>query len=196
MLELLGDHPIAGVILACEVGLWALLGLGLALRYLARMRTLSTVVLLCIPLLDVILVIATAIDLHNGATADTTHGLAGLYLGFSVAFGPTIVRWADARFAHRFAGGPPPIKPPKSGPGRRQYLWKEWLRVVNAAAISSVTLLALVWFVATPAQEPTLTWWIGRVWVIVGLWFVFGPLWESGRRDKAPTSKDRVDISG
>ncbi|NNH70516.1 hypothetical protein HLB23_11685 [Nocardia uniformis] len=194
MLELLGEHPVAGVILACEVGLWVLLGSGLAVRYLARMRTLSTVILLGIPLLDVVLVIATAIDLRNGATADATHGLAGLYLGFSIAFGPTIVRWADARFAYRFAGGPPPVKAAKSGPERRRYLWREWLRVVNAAAISSVTLLALVLFIATPAQEPTLTGWIGRVWVIVGLWFVFGPLWESGRRDKEPADKDRVDI--
>ncbi|MFI6871612.1 hypothetical protein [Nocardia sp. NPDC050406] len=195
MFDLLGEHPVAGVILACEVGLWVLLALGLALRYLARMRALSTVVLLCIPLLDVVLVAATAIDLHRGATADATHGLAGLYLGFSIAFGPTLVRWADTRVAHRFAGGPPPMKTPKHGPERRKYLWREWFRVVNAAAISSVTLLALVVFVASPDQDSTLTWWIGRVWVIVGLWFVFGPLWESGRGDKASDRKEPVDIA-
>jgi hypothetical protein len=34
---------------------------------------------------------------------------APAYLGFSVVFGPSVIRWADARFAHRFAGGPPPV---------------------------------------------------------------------------------------
>ncbi|WP_282785395.1 MULTISPECIES: hypothetical protein [unclassified Nocardia] len=192
MFELLGEHPIAGVILGCEVGLWVLLGLGLALRYLARLRRLSTAVLLGIPLLDVVLVVATAIDLHRGAVADATHGLAGVYLGFSVAFGPTLVRWADARFAHRFAGGPPPVRAPKSGPARRRYLWQEWLRVVNAATISSATLGLLVLFIASPEQDQTLIWWIGRVWVVAGLWFVFGPLWESGRGHREPTDRDRV----
>ncbi|WP_424326067.1 hypothetical protein [Gordonia sp. (in: high G+C Gram-positive bacteria)] len=34
--------------------------------------------------------------------------LARLYLGVTVVFGPRLIRWADARFAHRFAGGPAP----------------------------------------------------------------------------------------
>jgi hypothetical protein len=40
-------------------------------------------------------------------------------------------------------------------------------------------------FVATPEQSGQLTWWIGRVWVIVGIWLVAGPLWESGSRATA-----------
>jgi hypothetical protein len=34
--------------------------------------------------------------------------------------------------------------------------------------------------VATREQSGTLTWWIGRLWVVVGIWLVAGPLWESG----------------
>ena len=52
-----------------------------------------------------------------GRRPNFTHGLAAAYLGFSVAFGHSMVRWADQRFAHRFAGGPPPWRPPKQGAG-------------------------------------------------------------------------------
>jgi hypothetical protein len=182
----MGDHVVAGFIVGSEIGLWVLLALGLALRYLARLRRTSTFVLALIPLLDVVLIVATAIDLRSGTAAGGEHGLAATYLGFSVAFGPALVRWADVRFAHRFADGPPPVKPPKRGPARQRHLWVEWRRVVVAAAISSVVLLGLVFFVATPGQEPVLISWIGRVWVVAGLWLVFGPLWEIGRNRTVP----------
>jgi len=182
----MGEHLVAGFIVGSEIGLWVLLGIGLTLRYLVRLRPASTVVLAMIPLLDVVLIVATAIDLRSGTAAGGTHGLAATYLGFSVAFGPALVRWADVRFAHRFAGGPPPVKPPKRGPARQRHLWLEWRRVVVAAAISSVVLLGLVTFVASPAQDPVLISWIGRVWAVAGLWLVFGPLWELGRNSIAP----------
>ncbi|WP_306369435.1 hypothetical protein [Nocardiopsis sp. CC223A] len=184
MFELVVENPIAAVIVMCEVGLWVLLGLGLALRYLFRLRLSSTLVLWSIPLLDVVLVVATALDLRSGAEVGTIHGLAAVYLGFSVAFGPAIVRWADVRFAHRFAGGPAPVKPPRRGPGRHAHLMREWYRVVNAAAITSVTLLVLAFLFAVPEARETLLWWIGRAWFVVGLWYVFGPLWESGSRSR------------
>ena len=186
----MGEHLVAGFIVGSEIGLWVLLGIGLTLRYLVRQRRASTVVLAMIPLLDVVLIVATAIDLRSGTAAGGTHGLAATYLGFSVAFGPALVRWADVRFAHRFAGGPPPVKPPKRGPARQRHLWVEWRRVVVAAAISSAVLLGLVGFIASPAQDPLLISWIGRVWVVAGLWLVFGPLWELGRISVARSSAE------
>ena len=180
VIQLLRDNPIVALILACEAGLWVLLGLGLVARYLLRLRTLSTLLLAAIPLLDVVLVVAVTLDLMRGAEPRSVHGLAGVYLGFSVAFGPSIVRWADVRFAHRFAGGPPPVKPAKGTPERVAHLWREWNRVVVAATITSVVLGGLVLFVATPEQSGPLWWWIGRVWVVVGIWLVAGPLWETG----------------
>lgn len=183
--ELLVDNPVAGFIAASEIGLWVLLVLGLALRYLARLRLASTVVLALIPGLDVALVVAVAVDLHRGAEAGLTHGLAGLYLGFSVAFGPALVRWVDVRFAHRFAGGPAPVRPPKHGPERMAALWREWARVVLAASITSVVLLGLILLVADDTQDAVLRDWIVTPWGLVVLWLVFGPLWElpSSRRD-------------
>jgi hypothetical protein len=178
MVELLRDNPIAAVIVLCEFGLWFIVGAGLVLRYLVRLRRTSTVVLAAIPLLDVVLVVAVAIDLNRGTPAGMIHGLGAVYLGFSVAFGPALVRWADVRFAHRFAGGPPPVKVPKHGPERRRHLWREWHRAVNAAAIASVTLVGLALLFAHGDQAATLYGWIGRCWAAVGIWLVAGPLWE------------------
>ena len=67
MWEFVRENPIAAVIVACEFGLWFLLGIGMVLRYLVRRRRTSTVVLASIPLLDVVLVVAVALDLHRGA---------------------------------------------------------------------------------------------------------------------------------
>jgi hypothetical protein len=162
MFTFFAENPVAAVIVACEVGLWVLLGLGMVLRYMARLRRTSTVVLAGIPLLDLVLVIATAVDLHSGAQVGFVHVLAGFYLGSSLAFGPTIVSWADVRFAHRFAGGPAPVKAPKHGPDRVTHLMREWYRVLGTVAIASAVLVMLILFFAAPADQAGLWWWIGR----------------------------------
>ncbi|MEU7818375.1 hypothetical protein [Pseudonocardia sp. NPDC049154] len=64
--EWIGENPLVLVIGACEVGFWVLLGLGLAARYLLRVRRLSTVLLLGVPVLDVVLVGATLLDVAGG----------------------------------------------------------------------------------------------------------------------------------
>jgi hypothetical protein len=194
MLTFFAENPIAGVIVGCEIGLWVLLGLGMVLRYLARLRRTSTAVLAGIPLLDVVLVIATAIDLHRGADVGLVHVLAGFYLGSSLAFGPAIVRWADVRFAHRFAGGPAPRRVPKHGPERVAHLMLEWYRVVGTVAIASAVLVVLILFFAAPEDQAGLWWWIGRAWAVVGLWFVFGPLWERGK--KSATQPQAQPVGG
>ncbi|MFC7745195.1 hypothetical protein ACFQXA_36380 [Nocardiopsis composta] len=106
---------IVAFILACEVLFWVLVLGGLAVRYLLRMRRTSAVLLLLVPVLDVVLIAAIALHLAAGGTAEFGHGLGALYLGFTVAFGHSVIRWVDVRFAHRFADGPPPVRPPKKG---------------------------------------------------------------------------------
>ncbi|CAM5444816.1 hypothetical protein SGLAM104S_02192 [Streptomyces glaucescens] len=58
---------IVALIIACEVGFWVLLALGLAVRYLLKWRRTSNVLLLCEPVLELVLFVATAVDLKNGA---------------------------------------------------------------------------------------------------------------------------------
>jgi hypothetical protein len=181
--------------IACEVGLWVLLGAGLVLRYVLGFSLLSTITLVGIPLLDLVRVLAVAVDLHRGTPVGTVHIVAAFLLAFSVAFGPAIIRWTDVRFAHRFAGGPAPRKVPKHGPERMARLMREWYRVLAAVAIASAVLVVLILFFAAPEDQADLWWWIGRAWAVVGLWYVFGPMWESGKSSLA-TQPDAQAVGG
>jgi len=150
------ERVIVAILIGCEVGFWLLLGLGLASRYLWNRRRLSTALLICVPLLDVILLTAAVIDMRGGATADLRHGLAAAYLAYSIVFGHRTIRWADAKFRHRFADGPPPWKPPAGGMARARYEWGVWLRLVLAYAVACALLLGLVWLVNEPSRTGAL----------------------------------------
>ena len=134
-----------GVILLCEVLFWVYLLGGLAARYVLRRARLGAVLLLCAPLVDLILLVATVVDLRAGGTATVAHTLAGVYLGFSVGFGHHLVSRADARFAHRFAGGPPPTPKPRGGAERAAYQGRGWLRHLTAYGVGvGLMMLAVV----------------------------------------------------
>lgn len=57
---------IVTLIVICEVGFWVLLAAGLATRYLLKMPRAGMALLLCEPLLEVVLLVVTALDLKNG----------------------------------------------------------------------------------------------------------------------------------
>ncbi len=114
------------LIVACEASFWVVLLLAFAIRYLLRKGALSRALLICLPLIDVLLLVFTAMDLRRGAAATFAHGLAAAYVGFTVAFGDLAVQWVDARFAHRFAGGAPPLKMPSRGWPAVRYDFNLW----------------------------------------------------------------------
>lgn len=173
-------NPIVIAIIACEVGFWVVLALGLAARYLLRLEKLSRVLLLCVPLLDLALLCFIAWDmLVNRTTADFTHGLGAVYLGFTVAFGHQIIARTDAWFAHRFAGGPAPVTPPKTGRAYIRREWEQWFKMLLCAVIASVVLGAIILLVGDPTRTAALSEWFGRVWLVTGIWFVGWPLWVS-----------------
>jgi hypothetical protein len=132
------------LIVACEAAFWVVLALGLAMRYLARREALSRILLLCLPAVDLLLLTITTIDLRGGTTATFAHGLATAYVGFTIAFGALAVRWADVRFAHRFAGGPPPARPPTRGWSVIRTELELWLRSIVAWIITLALLSALI----------------------------------------------------
>jgi hypothetical protein len=133
---------IAAFIVACEVAFWVVLLSGLTARYVLRRPRLGAALLVATPLVDVVLLALTVIDLRGGATASVAHALAAVYIGVSLAFGHSIVRWADARFAHRFAGAPAPVPPPRSGAAHAARARRGWLRHLLAWAIGVSLLLA------------------------------------------------------
>ncbi|MFG3526359.1 hypothetical protein ACGF8B_06430 [Streptomyces sp. NPDC047917] len=160
---------IVTLIVLCEVAFWVLLAAGLALRYWAKKPRLGAAVLLCEPLLEVVLLVVTAIDLKNGAQPDWKHGLAAVYIGFTVGLGHSTIRWADAQVAHRFAGGPPPVKPPKYGMARAVHEWKVAARWTVAAVTALALLQAAVWYVGGDGDVSSLQAWQQKMLFVVGL---------------------------
>jgi hypothetical protein len=158
------------VIAGCEIGFWVVLLAGLTARYVFRMRRLSTVLLVCVPLVDVVLLVATVIDLRGGAVAGFAHGLAAAYIGFSVAFGHSMIRWADQRFARRFADGPEPWRPPKHGMARARHEWKEFGKAAIAWAVSCALLLAAIAMVGDGDRTEALLGWTVRLTVVLAIW--------------------------
>lgn len=135
------------LIIACEIGFWVFILLGLFFRYIAGMKKIGLLFLAATPVLDLLLLIATAADLYNGAKADTLHALAAVYIGVSVAFGSRMIKWADVRFAHRFAGGPKPDKRPLYGKLHAKKERAGWLRHFAAWAIGAALLGGLHLFI-------------------------------------------------
>ncbi|MEV7300440.1 hypothetical protein [Streptomyces clavifer] len=160
---------IVTLIVLCEVGFWVLLAAGLALRYVAKKPRLGAAVLLCEPLLEVVLLVVTAIDLKNGAEPGLRHGLAAVYIGFTVGLGHSTVKWVDARVAHRFAGGPPPVKPPKYGMARAAHEWRTAARWIVAALTAAALLQAAVWYVGGDGDTGSLRMWQQKMLWLIGI---------------------------
>jgi hypothetical protein len=183
---------IIAVIVACEIGFWVVLGAGLVSRYVLRRRRLSTVLLAAVPVVDLVLLVVSVVDLRGGATPRVEHGLAAVYLAFSVVFGPAMVRWADVRFAHRFAGGPPPEPKPASGtPDRLRMEWREFGRACLAAAVSAALLLGAVALVGERADTTALLSWLWRLAVVLAVWLVGWPVVETVRAGAGAVSGTR-----
>ncbi|MFI2201727.1 hypothetical protein ACH47Z_13320 [Streptomyces sp. NPDC020192] len=180
---------IVGLIIACEVAFWVLLAAGLTFRYALRMPRTGLALLLCEPLLEVVLFVVSAIDLKNGAQPDWRHGLAAVYIGFTVGLGNSTVTWADARVAHRFAGGPTPVKPPRYGTARAAHEWKVAARWTLSCVVALALLQSAVWYVGSAADTSSLQawelrmlWLIGINVIIAGSYTVF-PKREPAKRD-------------
>lgn len=160
---------IVTLIVACEIAFWVLLAAGLALRYGARRPRLGAAVLLCEPVLELVLLAVTAVDLKNGAAPDWKHGLAAVYIGFTVGLGHSAIKWADARVAHRFAGGPPPVKPPKYGAARAAREWKVAARWTVAAVTALALLQAAVRYVGGAGDVTSLRSWQRTMLLVIGI---------------------------
>jgi hypothetical protein len=158
------------VIVAAEIAFWVVLLAGLTARYLVGRRRLGAILLVLAPLVDLVLLAATTIDLARGATAEFAHGLAAAYIGFSVAFGHSVIRWADERFAHRFAGGPPPRRPPRHGRARARYEWREFAKALLAWAIATGLLGAAIAIVGDADRTQELQGWIVRLTIVLAIW--------------------------
>jgi hypothetical protein len=169
-------------IVGCEIAFWVFLLAGLAVRYLARMPRLSALLLAFVPLIDLFLLGATVIHLRSGAVADQTDGLAAAYIGFSVAFGPSLIRRMDARFAYRFAGGPRPPRPARYGREKASHEWREFRKALLAWGVSCALLLGGLFLVGDIERGAALLGWIARLTFVLLIWLIWPvsyTLWPS-----------------
>ncbi|WP_051159909.1 hypothetical protein [Streptomyces sp. FXJ7.023] len=170
---------VVALIIACEVGFWVLLALGLGARYLLRWRRTSVVLLLCEPVLELVLFAVTAWDLKNGAEPGWEHGLAALYLGYTVAYGHYTIR----------SPPPPPAKPPRYGMPRARHEGALWLRTLLAAAVAGALLQGAVWYVGDGGDVSSLRsfqWTALRVAAIHGVIALTYLLWPKKAPQGAP----------
>ena len=142
------------LIAGCEIGFWVLVVAGLLARYPLRARRAGGVLLAAVPLVDVVLLVATAAHLRTGVQATWVHGLAAVYLGSTLAYGRRLVAWADVRFAHRFAGGPAPVAAHGWAYARR--CWADVLRTAAAAAVAAGLLVLVQRWIDDPARTAAL----------------------------------------
>jgi uncharacterized membrane protein YfcA len=176
---------ILAVIIACEIGFWIVVLGGLAARYLMGSRRLGTALLMCAPVVDVVLLGAVTAHLATGATASWHHGLAALYIGFSVTYGHRMIAWADTRFAHRFADRSLPVKP--TGLQYTKQCWADVFRTMAAVIIAAGIIAAMTWWVGQPARTEALTGWYGVLGIIVAIeiiWAASYSIWP--RKVKSP----------
>ncbi|MGW6279211.1 2TM domain-containing protein [Kribbella sp. NPDC055071] len=131
------------VIAACEIGFWVLLAAGLVTRYLLRLRKLGLVLLAAAPLVDVVLLVASVLDLKRGGELNFNHSLAAIFIGVSVGFGHQTLQWADKWAAHYLGGEPRPAKPPMDGPDRARRERAGWYRHLLAYVIGVVIMIGL-----------------------------------------------------
>ncbi len=109
------------LIIACEAAFWVVLALALVARYVFRRMGLSRVLLFALPVVDLMLLVFTALDLRSGTPATFAHGLATAYVGFTVAFGGLVSRL-----------GGPTLRAPlrrQTAAGRRTFARMAWRRV-------------------------------------------------------------------
>lgn len=181
---------ILGIIVACEIGFWIAIVVGLAARYLWRSPRLGAVLLGLAPVVDLVLLVATADDLRRGSIASWHHGLAAIYLGFSVAYGHRMMRWTDAHFAYRFGRGSRPLTP--VGRDYTRQCWADVVRTLLGASIAGLVLLGMIIWIGSPQRSAGLDALfpvLGLVVAVDFLWAVSYTLWPK----RAPaTSREPV----
>lgn len=150
-------------IIIAEIAFWIAIIAGLISRYVFKLEKLSFLFFLLTPLIDLSLIVLTTMDLQNGATATTAHGIATIYIGVSLAYGKSMIAWADEKFQVWF------LKKPSSkrtlyGKEKGIYEIKMWARHVMAYLIGSALLWLMIYYVGQQSTEALFNVW--RIWSI------------------------------
>lgn len=170
-------------VIAAEVTFWILLLGGLCCRYILRLNALSAVLLIATPVVDLAVVMLTYIDLNNGSPSDFAHGLAAFYVGFSVIFGPDIIRRMDRRFAFRYGG----LDAQSAAPLPPRTTMAQWRRCLVASTIT-LGLLAIGLLIVDLSHAFWLIYWMIVMVFTAVTWGIIGP-WRAARKSRSQGEK-------
>lgn len=156
---------IAWLIVISEVGFWFLILAGFITRYILKLKKLGLFLLALTPVIDLVLLVATSVDLYNGSTATQVHGIAAIYIGVSIAFGKSMIAWADVRFQYYIVKkGPKPLK--RYGIDYAKHYFKSWGQHVLAYLIGAGILFSLIYFIDDASRTEVLAGFL-KVWTLV-----------------------------
>ncbi|WFR63635.1 hypothetical protein P9222_04905 [Paenibacillus amylolyticus] len=159
-------------IIGCEIAFWLFVFAGLSVKYLLGMKRLGIGLLMATPIVDLLLLVATVMDLQRGATAGMIHGIAAVYIGVSIAYGHQMIAWADRYFLYWFKGGENPRNNKLYG---REHASRErsgWYRHLLAWVIGSTFLFAMIWWIGD-AERTAAFYNLIKVWgIILGIDFL------------------------
>lgn len=147
---------IGWLIVACEIGFWIFVLAGLFFRYILKKTKIGTILLICTPIVDLILLIATVIDLMNGAIATSVHGIAAIYIGVSIVYGHQMIQWADRQFAYRFAAGEKPINKKTYGKEHARNERLGWYQHLLSWLIGGTLLVIIIFIVSDISRTEAL----------------------------------------
>ncbi|MDE5052297.1 hypothetical protein NDK25_07945 [Niallia taxi] len=128
-----------------------------------KKKILSAAFLLATPIIDFLLITFTIIDIKKGSEISVIHGPAAGYIGVTIVFGHSMIKWMDAHFSFRFAGGAKPVK--KYGRASAIQEVVGWLRHRAAFAIGA----CLRYFISlvSPKEEIITLRSLLQVWTLV-----------------------------
>ncbi|WP_404457210.1 hypothetical protein [Oceanobacillus kapialis] len=156
---------IAWMIVACEIGFWVVIVLGLFTRYVLKKDKLGLFFLALTPVIDLILLIITGLDLYRGATATVPHAIAAVYIGISIVFGKSMINWADERFRYYVTKeGEKPLK--LTGLDYSMHYLKGWGKHVLSYLIGAGILVGITFLIDDPSRTEALTN-VLKLWTLV-----------------------------
>lgn len=150
-------------IIAAEILFWVAILAGLFSRYVLKQKKLSYLFFLLTPLIDLALIALTVVDLQSGAVATIAHGISVIYIGVSIAYGKTMIAWADDKFQTYFLKKES-AKKARYGIEKGLHELKMWGRHVIAFAIGSVFFWLILTYIDSNSTEALRNVW--RIWSI------------------------------
>ncbi|MCH6267169.1 hypothetical protein [Neobacillus citreus] len=156
---------IAWMIIACEIGFWIVILLGLVSRYILKKKKLGIFFLALTPVIDLVLLITASVDIFRGATATIAHAIAAVYIGVSLAFGKGMIEWADQRFRYYLLKeGEKPLK--RYGLVYAWHYLKGWGKHLVAYLIGAALLAGVIFLINDPSRTEAL-FGVLRLWSLV-----------------------------